>query len=189
MQKLVFNNDKFLEKNVVAVVKQIAKDNGIHLKSKYSKDCELSVEVLSPFANIEDCEVELEISRVDGKAVNNHSFHVSLQYDDSDNEYVVLDARFFGSMQKNEIVNLLPVEHSNYAGLITSSEKTQVPEIVALKNKQADEARQKAWEKDQQLRDSYRSFESHFSDEFIADFEDKYDLPFDRDNYELMQSK
>ncbi|MBC1913063.1 hypothetical protein HCA73_10420 [Listeria booriae] len=188
MQKLVFNYDEFLEQNVVAVVKQIAKDNGIHLKSKYSKDCELTVEALSPFASIEECDVEIEISRVDGKAVNTHSFYASLQYDDSNKAYVVLETKFYGSIKKDEVVNLLAVEHSNYAGLITSSEKTQVPEIVASKNNQTDEARQKTWEKAQQLYDSNRSFESHFSDEFIADFEDRYDLPFDRHNYEMMQN-
>ncbi|PMQ72757.1 hypothetical protein C1I17_15810, partial [Listeria monocytogenes] len=75
MNKFAFENDRYLERNIKSVVEKIARDFNLHLKNKYSKDCEFTIVADNSFDNIENAVIFLEIKREDGKACQDHHIY------------------------------------------------------------------------------------------------------------------
>lgn len=175
MNILVFKNDNNLEKNILAVTKQIALDFGIQLASKYAVDGEIELIVNGDFNNIEKRDIEIEIVRVDGKAVVSHSINVELDYDDDDNEFVKLDFTCYKSTDKNKVRQLQSVENSQWSKLIVTTQDNivSVAKIAASVNKKKDDETQAKYDANSHRYFNIPSVGTAFA---LEELEDRLDL-------------
>ncbi|MBF2507748.1 hypothetical protein [Listeria welshimeri] len=181
MNKFAFENDRYLERNVKAVVEKIARDFNLHLKSKYSKDCEFTIVADNSFDNIENGAIFLEIQREDGKACQDHHIYAEYECDEDDNEYVALTVKFYGSSASNQINTVQGIKSSKYASCIVSDTDNQLSKSIHELNLKKEKEQQEAWNK-KEAEYAIRK-QAYVSQSEREKYEDIFDLPFDFYDY------
>ncbi|MBC2272495.1 hypothetical protein HCB12_03535 [Listeria welshimeri] len=181
MNKFAFENDRYLEQNIKAVVEKIARDFNLHLKSKYSKDCEFTIVADNSFDNIENGAIFLEIQREDGKACQDHHIYAEYECDEDGNEYVALTVKFYGSSASNQINTVQGIKSSKYASCIVSDTDNQLSKSIHELNLKKEKEQQEAWNK-KEAEYAIRK-QAYVSQSEREKYEDIFDLPFDFYDY------